>query len=67
MKRVNLSITKCTNPKCKEMIISELVGKVCPICKSKLLREGGYKVQFVEEAGDCQSFITLKKKNKKGK
>lgn len=62
MKRINLSITKCTNPKCGFQVISETIRKRCPICKSKMVKDKESHAQGLMDIDDpC---IILKQKRK---
>lgn len=63
MKKINLSITRCTNPKCKRGIIAETIMKKCPICNSELVKDKQYTVQGL--AGIEDGCIVLKDKGRK--
>ena len=63
MKHINLSMTRCTNPKCKFRIISETKMDKCPICKSKTIKDKQYTAQgLLDTDDDC---VILKEKGRK--
>lgn len=47
MKRVNLSMTRCTKCKFNIKIISEKIIKQCPICKSKVVKDKDFNAQGI--------------------
>lgn len=63
MKRVELNILRCINKKCSYRIITNNDVKDCPICKTNLKKDNGYKVHGLEGTGDDEAFIMFKKKS----
>jgi len=63
MKKINLSTTRCTNPKCKRGIISEVTIKKCPICNSVAVKDKGMQAQAFW--GNKDGCIILKDKDSK--
>lgn len=61
MRKINLSTTKCTNPKCNFRILSETVMSKCPVCKSKTIKDKQFTSQVLFD-DDC---IILKEKGRK--
>lgn len=63
MKKINLSTTRCTNPKCKFRIVSTEMMHTCPICKSKTIKDKQYTAQGIMDSdNDC---VILKEKRRK--
>lgn len=64
MRRINLSMTRCINPKCTFRIISETIMKKCPICKSNTIKDRQFHAQGIFDSDD-DGYIVLKEKGKK--
>ena len=63
MKRVNLSMTKCINPKCGFRVVSETIINKCPVCKSKTIKDKQFHAQgLLDEENPC---VILKEKGRK--
>ena len=66
MKKINLSMGKCVNPKCKRGILSESVMNKCPICNSKLVKDKYYVAQgLFDENEKVEGYVVLKDKGNK--
>lgn len=64
MKKINLSITRCINPKCDFRIVSTKTMHTCPICKSKTIKDKQHTAQGIMDSdNDC--VILKRKKGKK--
>lgn len=63
MKKINMSTTRCTNPKCKRGIIGETVIRKCPICNSVAVKDKTIQAQALWDIED--GCIILKDKGSK--
>jgi len=63
MKRINLAMTKCTNPKCKFRVISEVTMTKCPICNSRTIKDKDFRAQGILDTDE--GCIILKEKGKR--
>lgn len=67
MKHINLSMTKCSNSKCKRGIVSESTMTKCPICNSKLVKDNRHVAEgLFDENEKKEGYIILKDKRRKG-
>jgi len=66
MKKINLSMGRCSNPTCKRGIVSESAMSKCPICNSKLVKDKQYTAQgLFDENENKEGYVILKEKGKK--
>lgn len=62
MKKMNLSVTKCTNKKCGYKIIAEVKMDKCPLCRAKMFKD---KAQTAEGLLDEQVIVLKNNRRKK--
>jgi hypothetical protein len=65
MKRINLAMTKCTNPKCKFRVISEATMRKCPICHSKTMKDKDFRAQGLLDTEEGCIILKEKGQDKK--
>ena len=63
MKKINFSVTKCTNKKCGFNIVSDPTKRICPLCGNKMVKDKNYKVYGFDDKDDA--FIGFKKNDKR--
>jgi len=66
MKKIDLSISRCSNKKCGFSIITEEKIELCPVCHKKMKKETLFRVQGLLNEDTDEAFITLKKRKKNG-